>query len=250
VTLTTSLYAFFGGLLPAIIWLYFLLKEDSRCPEPPRMIWFTFILGMLVVPLVLLPEQWSCSAWALYPDACSAPQSSSLSTFGFKILFAWAAIEEILKYAVVAIFVFPRRAVDESPDYVIYMITAALGFAAAENMLFLFGQISSGGFLGSLITGNLRFIGATLLHVTASSAIGFALAFSYRKSSGLRIVYASVGLILAVLLHTSFNTLMMLGSGTSALSALLLVWSAAVIFFALFEILKYMRYRRIAKQIC
>jgi hypothetical protein len=40
------------------------------------------------------------------------------------------------------------------------------------------------------------------------------------------------------------------GSGRESLSAFLLVWSSAVVFFALFEILKYFRYRRLAKNVC
>ena len=34
----TLFFAFLGGILPAMVWLYFLLKEDRRCPEPRHMI--------------------------------------------------------------------------------------------------------------------------------------------------------------------------------------------------------------------
>ena len=198
------------------------------------MIWLTFVLGMLVVPLVLLPERWA--------EATFAP--------GLAVWTAWAVIEEVVKYLVVALFIFPRRAVDETPDYVIYMVTVALGFAAAENAFFLLAPLSAGDFLGGVVTNNMRFIGATLLHVVASSAIGFTLAFSYRKTPLVRTLLASFGLILAVVLHTTFNALIILGSGERTLSAFLLVWSAVVVFFALFEILKYFRYRRLAKNTC
>lgn len=229
----TLLYAFFGGLLPAIIWLYFLLKEDSRCPEPRKMIWLAFIVGMAGVPLSLLPEKYAQGALV-----------------GLPLYIAWATIEETFKYALAAIFILPRRAVDESPDYVIYMLTVALGFAAAENMLFLIAPLGSGNLLAGLLTDNMRFLGATLLHVLASSAIGFALAVSYRMTRQARVLYAALGLILAVILHSAFNALIILGSGGETLSAFLLVWSAAVIFFALFEILKYFRYRSLARNTC
>ena len=52
-TLTTLGYAFLGGLLPSLIWLYFLLKEDSRCPEPRTLIALTFVAGMVAVPFAL-----------------------------------------------------------------------------------------------------------------------------------------------------------------------------------------------------
>jgi RsiW-degrading membrane proteinase PrsW (M82 family) len=238
VTLTTLLYAFFGGMLPAIIWLYFLLKEDSRCPEPARMIWLTFGLGMIAVPFVLYPEQ---VARALFSDGGEP---------GLAVWTAWAVIEEVAKYLMVAIFILPRRAVDESPDYVIYLITLALGFAAVENSLFLLKPFAAGDIWGGIQTSDLRFVGSTLLHIIASGTIGFALAFSYRKRPLPRMLYAAAGLILAVGLHTAFNALIMGAGSATTLSAFLLVWSAAVIFLALFEILKYFRYRRLAKNTC
>jgi protease PrsW len=234
VTLETILYAFFGGLLPAIIWLYFLLKEDSRCPEPRGMIWFAFLIGMAAVPLVVWPEQWAQKALPA----------------GIAVWTAWAVIEETTKYIVAALFILPRRAVNEAPDYVVYMLTVALGFAAAENMLFLIEPATKGDFLGGLVTNNLRFIGATLLHVVASSAIGFTLAFSYKHRPIIRTSLAALGLILAVALHATFNMLIIIGGSSRTLSAFLLVWSAAVVFFALFEILKYFRYHRLSKTTC
>ena len=50
-------------------------------------------------------------------------------------------------------FILWRRDVDEAPDYVIYMITVALGFAAAENMLFLFSPLD-GGVIDGIATGS------------------------------------------------------------------------------------------------
>jgi RsiW-degrading membrane proteinase PrsW (M82 family) len=198
------------------------------------MILFAFVVGMLAVPLVVLPEQWAQKALPA----------------GIAVWTAWAVIEETIKYLGAALLILPRRAVNEAPDYVVYMLTVALGFAAAENMLFLVEPVMQGDFLGGLVTNNLRFIGATLLHVVASSAIGFTLAFSYQHPPVIRTSLAALGLILAVALHAGFNMLIMIGGGSQTLSAFLLVWSAAVVFFALFEILKYFRYRRLSKTTC
>ena len=233
----TSLgYAFFGGLLPSLIWLYFLLKEDSRCPEPRTMIGLAFVAGMAGVPVVLPLEQFA---------------AAQLSAAGqLHVLTAWALIEEVTKYAMAAVFIFWRGAVDEAPDYVIYMLTVALGFAAAENMLFLLVPFESGRLALGLFTGDLRFLGSTLLHVIASSAIGFTLAFSVSFGPAARTAFAAFGLILAVSLHTAFNALIMHTGSTTALSAFFLVWSVAVIFFAAFEVLKYFRYRDLPPNTC
>ena len=232
ITLLAVGYAFLGGLLPSLLWLYFLLKEDARCPEPRHLILLTFIAGMIAVPLVLPLEQ-----------MISVAQVGGMPLSQLSILIGWATIEETFKYGAAAIFVLWRSAVDESPDYVIYMLTVALGFAAAENMLFLLSPFSAGHLAAGIVTGNLRFIGSTLLHVLASSAIGFALAFSMKLGAWMRTLAAAGGLILAIALHTAFNALIMQSNSGTALGAFFLVWSAAVVFFAVFEVLKYFRYR-------
>lgn len=233
-TLTTLGYAFIGGLLPSLIWLYFLLKEDSRCPEPKPLVAFAFIAGMIAVWLALPLEG---AVKARFGDMT-------------QILVAWAAIEELLKYAMAAILILWRRSVDEPSDYVIYMITVALGFAAAENMLFLFSPISGGHFASSLVTGDLRFLGSTLLHVIASSAVGFALALAALRPRWSRVGLVTLGLILAVSLHTLFNALIIRQGDPSALTAFFLVWSLAVVFFAALEVLKYFEYRGLPPNTC
>lgn len=230
----TALYAFLGGILPAMVWLYFLLKEDSRCPEPQPVIVLALVAGVLSVPLVLPLERFA----VLFLPA------------GIPVIIAWAAIEETVKYALALALVLWRRSVNESVDFVIYMLTVALGFAALENMLFLIAPFSGGHFLEGLLTGNLRFVGSTLLHVVASSTIGFALAFSFRKHRVVRTFFAAAGLILAITLHALFNFLIIDGSGSYTLLAFFVVWSGAVIFFGLFELLKYLRYHRLPKNTC
>ena len=88
-TSTTLGYAFLGGILPSFIWLYFLLKEDAKHPEPKTLIVFTFIAGMAAVPLVLPLEQYT---------------RAHLSN-NWSILASWALIEEVLKYAMAAMFI-------------------------------------------------------------------------------------------------------------------------------------------------
>lgn len=226
-TLTMLGYAFLGGLLPAFIWLYFLLQEEAQHPEPKTMIALAFIAGMAAVPFAIPLEQYAKTAL----------------TDGLPVLTAWALIEEVLKYIMVALFILWRPAVDEAPDYVIYMVTVALGFAATENMLFLLSPLSGGNIASTIFTGDIRFIGSTLLHVFASAAIGFSLAFSDKSHPAVRTAAAAGGLILAIALHTTFNALIITQGTSTTLAAVLLVWISAVIFFAAFEVLKFFQYR-------
>ena len=224
-TSTTLGYAIIGGVLPAFIWLYFLLREEAAHPEPKQMIALAFAAGMVAVPLAVPLEQWASSALG----------------GGLPMLTAWALIEELLKYLMAAAFIFWRPSVYKAPDYVIYMITVALGFAAAENILFIMPSSTAltSTLASTFLTSSVRFIGPNLLHVFASGAIGFALAFSEESALPTRLLAAGGGLILAVALHTTFNALI-ITQGTSVIfPAIFLVWTAAVIFFAAFEVLKF-----------
>ena len=227
-------YAFVGGILPACIWLYYLLREDSRCPEPRSMIAVAFFAGMLAVLASLPLEHFFASVLAS----------------GLPTIIAWSAVEETMKYLLASLLVLWRRSVNETIDLVIYMLTVALGFAALENVLFLLGPLLDGRIIDGITTNHLRFVGSTLLHVIASSIIGFALALAYLRTRPWRLVFASVGLVLAIALHALFNFLIIAPDGEHTLTAFFVVWTGAIVFFALFEILKYFRYRHLPKNTC
>jgi RsiW-degrading membrane proteinase PrsW (M82 family) len=181
--------AFLGGVLPALIWLFFWLMEDRCEPEPKRYILFSFVFGMLAV------------APALYFEK----MASTFFPMSLGLLLVWACIEEVAKYGAAYLGALRSSAFDEPLDAVIYLATAALGFSAAENILFLWKPIAEHDYLRSIIMGDLRFMGASLLHIVASVTIGLSLALSYHKPQATRFLYALFGVILAIALHTIFS---------------------------------------------
>lgn len=257
-SLETLGYAFLGGLVPALLWLYFLLKEDGKCPEPRWLVFFAFLAGMASVPLVIYPQAVTCAELASDPSvACpgTAYREITRETLGLGVIVAWATIEETVKYLLAAVFILWRRVVKQWTHLVTAMITVALGFAALENALFLIGPLAKQDLVESLITGNLRFIGTTLVHVVSSAAIGFALAFTYMKRPAIRAMGASIGLILAIALHALFNFLIIpanahAASGADVLLAFFIAWTGTLAVLAAFEILKFYKYRRLPKNTC
>lgn len=189
------LLAFLGGVVPTFIWLFFWLLEDRCQPEPKRFIFYTFLCGMIAV-LIALPLERSVAPFL--------PTS-------FMLFFVWAIIEECLKYGAAYFAALRFSVFDEPLDAVVYMVTAALGFSALENAMFLWSPLSQNEILHALLTENLRFMGATLLHVLASATIGLALALAFTKPAGVRKMAAWIGVILAIFLHTMFNFLILQG---------------------------------------
>ena len=199
---STLLLAGLGGVAPAIIWLIFWLREDEH-PEPRKLIFISFILGIVCVPLAI-PFQWLFSKLIAHSKDLVEIKTESLFIAGALTLL-WASTEEILKYCASFIGTLRAKSVDEPIDWVIYTVSTALGFAAAENALFILNPLLEGDPSKSFLTGNLRFIGADLLHVACSAIIGIFLAFSFYKSTRTKFIYRTVGILMAIALHTAFN---------------------------------------------
>lgn len=201
------LIAVLGGILPALLWLVFWLLEDRCDPEPKRYIFFCFVAGMIAVPLVLPIEQQLAHYFS-----------------GSPLLFLWASVEELFKFGAAYLAALRFRVFDEPLDGVIYLVTAALGFSALENVFFLLTPAGDGDLLRTIVTGDLRFIGATLLHTLASATIGVCLALSFYKSVAVRRLAALGGVILAVVLHTLFNFFILNSGSGSTFLVFLAIW--------------------------
>lgn len=213
-----SVQAAFIGFLPAIFWLWFWLKEDPH-PEPRRVLLLAFAGGMLIVPVALFLEEAAYKIMLELGLVAAGAVSSS-------VFLIWAIIEEYMKYLAVKITVLRLPDFDEPIDAPIYLITAAVGFASLENIFFLFKTIMTTPEL-SLITGEMRFLGATLLHIITSATVGLAIAFSFfHPEKRSRNVLG--GLIIATLLHAWFNLFIIKSGNEGVLQVFALVWLGGI----------------------
>jgi len=118
------------------------------------------------------------------------------------------------------------------------MISAALGFSAGENVLFIFSTFQTGTLADGLALLQLRFIGASLLHVASSALIGFSIGFSVGQKTWKRLLHLLVGLSLAFALHTAFNYFIMITEGKFLLNIFALLWVVIILIIVLFEKIK------------
>lgn len=204
-----------------LLWLWFWRHEDRLHPEPRRLIFLAFIMGMLTIPFVVPIQKYTATIFS-----------------GGVLILAWATTEELFKYGFAYFSVLRDKEMNEPIDAVIYMITIALGFAALENALFLIEPISNGRFMEGIITGNFRFLGATLLHVLSSATVGVLIAFAFYKSKAKKRLYTGIGIILAILLHTLFNFSIINSNGTSMLLVFGSVWVGIIVLLLTLERIK------------
>ncbi len=224
-----------GGVLPALAWLWFWRREDSAHPEPRKLIALAFFAGMVTVAVVI-PIQKAVAAYV--QDTYFWITFASVNTIIFTL---WSIIEEVCKYIAAYFTVLRRREDDEPIDPVIYMVTVALGFAAAENTLFLLSPLAGENFVQTLMTGNLRFVGATLLHILASAVIGVMIGFAFYEKKRVKRWYTAIGVVLASLLHAAFNFFILHTDENELLRTFAFVWLGVILLLAILEFVKRLR---------
>ncbi len=212
--------AFLGGVIPSLLWLWFWLKEDKKNPEPKGALGAVFLMGIISVVFVLPIQKFI---------------HAHIDTLELQ-LFLWASVEELMKYLAVLLVIYKTNLADEPIDWPIYMITGALGFAAIENTLFLIKPFSVGATAVGLLTGQLRFLGSTLLHTVTSGIIGISIGISVHLNGFKREWHILIGIIMAISLHSVFNFFIMNNnSGSDLLKIFAFLWVVTIIVMLLFE---------------
>ncbi len=188
------------AVLPSLIWLFFYLKEDDH-PEPRYWLFTIFLMGIALAPLVIFLEMVLARFFG-YFELPKAIEGALL------LIFIAPLVEELSKYGAVHMALNKNPILDEPVDGMIYVITAALGFAAIENVFAIFSYIPLGapGYLNATLNFvSLRFISAVALHGLASGIVGYFFAVYYFIKKDARLIL--VGLLGAAVLHGIYNFL-------------------------------------------
>ena len=201
------------SLLVALFWLNKFRKMDKYEKEPERLIYLAFSAGIVAtVPSVLLEM----------PLQMRIPSHPPLLGDLF-LSFLWVGmVEESFKFLAVRLTVYRSSQFNEVMDGMIYMISAALGFAATENVGYMLGFGFSVGFLRAILS----YLG----HVSFSAILGYYMAkakFERKRD------WLWVGFILAVCLHWLYDAFLVAGTVKPSVVFLLLgltVWVFGLIF--------------------
>ena len=114
-----------AAILPAVVLVLYAYKQD-QFPEPPRIVFKTFLFGcgtVLVINLII-PVL----------DDFSKENLRGETYLYFDSFIRAAFVEEFFKACVIIFYCTRKTAFDEPMDGVIYGIAASLGFAAYENI--------------------------------------------------------------------------------------------------------------------
>ena len=236
------------GFATPLLWLWFWLKEDVH-PEPRKEIATVFLAGMAMVLVAFVAQ--SIAAWILFViDRGYISFSESLAvqpsyqTYSPLIravaIIGFALIEELAKFSAALLTALRSKYFDEPVDAMIYVMTAALGFAALENALFVSQE--TGNMQEILAISAFRFANAVLIHASTGAIIGTSFAFSFCKRSK-HIAYAVFALGAATAIHAIYNFFVLAGLDNVAYQsyATLMVIVGTIIALLLFERAKHLR---------
>lgn len=234
--------AIVGGLLPALVWLAFWLREDNEHPEPRRIVFTTFLLGAATIPGTMVLQLVASKVFLGGAHVQAAAEWAPLATL--LTLGVWALVEEISKLLAAYAGGLSRREDDEPIDATVYLIAAALGFSAAENFFYVFYElfISNGQVAVAIMSSSTRAVGATTLHVAAAAVLGIFGGYArYATPRAHRLLWVA-GLALVTLLHLAFNALIIFSSKPSANPlAFAISWTVSLVAILVLEKVKAMR---------
>jgi RsiW-degrading membrane proteinase PrsW (M82 family) len=197
------LASFIFGFVPMFFFAYLLYWLDRYEKEPLPLLIGVFAWGMLIAAggAYVLNTIFGVTIFSL----TGSETASDLATGSISAPF----IEEMLKgTAVLLIFLFFRREFDSILDGIVYAGIAALGFAATENVIYIWRGYDAGGWQGlfQLVFIRVVLVGWQHPFYTSFTGIGLAMARTNR-SCLVKLVAPLVGLSLAMFTHSVHNTL-------------------------------------------
>jgi RsiW-degrading membrane proteinase PrsW (M82 family) len=210
------------SFIPAFCYAAIVYWLDRYEKEPAKLLVGAFVWGAVVATFGAI-------IWTTVLQlGVGALVGESAADFAGTTLLA-PVVEEVLKgLAVAIIFIAFPEEFDSVLDGMVYGAITALGFAATENVLYLFFLgYQEGGYAEMLTLFVLRVILGGWGHAVYTAFTGMGLAIGrLRRGPGNRLVFPLLGLTVAIFLHSLHNTMAtILGErlGLAGLGATLLI---------------------------
>jgi len=181
------------SLAPVAIIAFYIWFRDKYEREPIRMLIFSLLAGALIVIPILIFE-----------NLISIPGEwmEGLPAAAWKAFAVAAFTEELFKYLALFLLVWKSREFNDKYDGIVYGTFISLGFAAVENILYVFSE--------GLVTGLVRAFTAVPAHAIFGITMGFYFGmarFYPKKRRDLKLL----AFLIPFLMHGFYNFILMTG---------------------------------------
>ncbi len=185
--------AFMIAIAPAGALLWYIRRLDQYEPEPWPLVSRLMLAGAVSAIPIYFIETWVAGL---------SPYTGFIGTL-FTAFVVAALTEEVGKGTFALLAIWRRPEFNEVMDGIVYFGVAHMGFALAENLLYVFVQDD---IYHGLLTAMVRTTTAVPMHVVVGMIMGYhvgVIRFARRRRE--KVLHAAEGLILPVLLHGLYN---------------------------------------------
>lgn len=199
------------ALLPIAILVFYIYYKDKNSPEPVGQLVKAFLFGVLSVPLSLCLSV-PFELMGLYSTEMTGILDSVSTAF-----FGAAIPEEIAKLFILWLILRNNPYFDENMDGIVYAVCVSLGFAALENVMYLFSNAET-----YLAVGITRAIFAVPGHFCFGILMGYYYSLarfcpmSSKKNKALI-------LIAPIVVHGLYDSILFISDVTPAISGILFI---------------------------
>lgn len=198
---------FLVSILPPAYIIYQILHQDRIEKEPPKLILRCFLAGALTGPFALIFELVGYKLLCFLFDISAVEEQPGLFIVFLQNFLVIALVEEGLKYIALKHSTWNNKSFDYRFDGMVYAVVVSMGFAALENIgyVFQFG----------LINGLIRAVTSIPGHAVFGVFMGYFYALckwaEYNERKKL-FSYRFLSLFLPVILHGCYDFLLSTGS--------------------------------------
>ncbi len=179
----------FFALAPVLIVIIYIYIKDKYEKESKRMLAYTFLLGAVVSIII------TTILYKFFDLFLPIPDDYSIWQQFVKAFFIVALIEEFSKYVIVRYFNQPRKGFNEPFDGIIYAVMVSMGFAALENIMYVFQ--------GGMQVALLRAFTAIPAHAIFAVLMGYFMGKA--KFSKNKMKWNLIGLSLGIVFHGTYD---------------------------------------------
>lgn len=207
------------AIIPGLLLIAYVYKKDRVEKEPPALLMKLVLFGIISCMAAGYLEQLESQFLPAYP--------SGSVQYALQTSFLMAAlVEETVKFLAMRTASWNNRAFNYRFDGVVYGLTAAVGFAIYENIMYVA--------MYGMQTAIVRAFTAIPLHAFCGAFMGAIYSYSKKASilgqSGSSIMYSILALLVPMLIHGTYDTFAFLGSqGTMPLLVFVVILYIAAI---------------------
>lgn len=206
-----------AAIIPALVLVYFIYRKDKYDREPPAMILKGFWYGALSALASFFISR-PFQVMGLFPTEIVSFEDGVRTA-----LFGAAVPEEISKFVFLWMLLRNNRYFDEYVDGIVYAVCVGMGFAAFENIGYVFSDVENWASINAM-----RALTAIPGHFFFAVMMGYYFSKASFGKPSLRTFNFCLAILVPVALHAGYDGILMTSNTAGA------VGGGAALFFGLY----------------